>query len=245
MNLSSFGNDLNIAIIGASGGIGSAMVERFVQSDQVHKIYAYSRKAMIFESSKVINHFIDLRDEKTIAEAASKIEVDTLDIIIIATGLLHDNELQPEKSLNDLGMDKFMNVYAVNVFGPALVMKYFSKFLPRDRKSVLAALSARVASISDNRIGGWYAYRSSKTALNMIIKNTAIELGRRFKRACIIGLHPGTVDTQLSEPFQSHVKPGKLFTSQQSADYLIDVINQVSVDDTGRVFAWDGQVIEN
>lgn len=245
MNLSSFGNDLNIAVIGASGGIGNALIDHFIQSDQVKKIYAYSRTDAVFQSDKVIGHFIDLADETTIAQAAAKIDVDALDIIIIATGLLHDNALQPEKSLNDLGMAKFRDVYTINVFGPALVMKYFSKFLPRDRKSVLASLSARVASIGDNRMGGWYAYRSSKTALNMIIKNTAIELGRRLKQACVIGLHPGTVDTALSEPFQSHVKPGKLFTAPQSAAYLIDVINQVSVDDTGRVFAWDGAIIDH
>ena len=105
-------------------------------------------------------------------------------------------------------------------------------------------LSARVGSISDNRLGGWHSYRSSKAALNMIIKNAAIETARKYKEAAIIGLHPGTVDTKLSSPFQSNVQDGKLFSPEQSACYLLDVINQVKSADTGKIFAWDGQEVE-
>lgn len=135
-------------------------------------------------------------------------------------------------------------VMAVNVIGPALVAKHFLPHLPREGKSIFAALSARVGSISDNSIGGWHSYRASKAALNMVLKNVAIETARKYKSAAVIGLHPGTVDTGLSAPFQSNVKDGKLFTSQQSAQYLLSVLNNANAESTGKIFAWDGQEIQ-
>jgi NAD(P)-dependent dehydrogenase (short-subunit alcohol dehydrogenase family) len=157
---------------------------------------------------------------------------------------LHGDGLAPENALRDLNMDNFERIFAVNTFGPALVAKHFLPLIPKDTKSVFAALSARVGSISDNRLGGWHAYRASKTALNMIIKNSAIETARRYKRSCVIGLHPGTVDTGLSEPFQGGVPPDKLFTPDQSAAYLMDVIDTITPEYSGSIFDWKGEIIK-
>jgi NAD(P)-dependent dehydrogenase (short-subunit alcohol dehydrogenase family) len=133
--------------------------------------------------------------------------------------------------------------FAVNAMGPALVLKHFQPLLPRNGKAVFAAISARVGSISDNRIGGWYSYRASKAALNMMLKCAAIEIGRTRKHQIMLGLHPGTVDTGLSKPFQSNVPDGKLFSAEQSAGYMLDAIEGASPDQSGSVIDWDGKTV--
>jgi len=230
LDLSSFENDLRAIVIGASGGIGGAMVKALEAHPRVAEVISLSRPE------------IGITDEKSIARAAESLS-GKFDIILLATGFLHNSTTGPEKSLRDISMDNFEQVFRVNTHGPALVAKHFLPLLRRDGKSVFAALSARVGSISDNRIGGWYAYRASKAALNMLLRTAAIETGRRNKQAVIIGLHPGTVDTKLSEPFQSNVPDGKLFTAEYSAEKLLSVVNQVTSKETGLVFAWDGKQI--
>ena len=133
--------------------------------------------------------------------------------------------------------------YQINAIGPALVAKHFLPLLATDRKAVFAALSARVGSIGNNRLGGWYAYRASKAALNMILKTLSIELARRNPSAICVGLHPGTVDTRLSGPFQRGVPGDKLFSPHRSAPCLLKVINALSPGQSGRVLAWDGKPI--
>ncbi len=240
--LSSFTGDLQVAVIGASGGIGSAFVENLASCQSVKRVYAFSRNAIAFDHDKVSAGSIDITDEQSIEQAVQTVDGE-LDIILVTTGILHGNGLMPEKSLRDLSMTHMEQVFAVNVFGPTLVAQHFLPLIPRQRKSVFAALSARVGSIQDNRLGGWYSYRASKSALNMMIKNTAIETARRYKEACIIGLHPGTVDTSLSKPFQSNVKESKLFTPDHSAQCLLNLINGITANDSGKIFAWDGQEI--
>ena len=146
--------------------------------------------------------------------------------------------------MREVQAETLAKVIAVNATGPALVARHFLPKLRRGSKTVFAALSARVGSIADNRLGGWYAYRASKAALNMLLKTLAIEHARRFPDSIIVGLHPGTVDTGLSQPFTSRTPKDRLFTADQSARYLIDVIDGVDADDSGRVFAWDGSRIE-
>ena len=135
-------------------------------------------------------------------------------LIINATGLLHegDENISPEKALRQIDGAKMARVMAVNAIAPALICKYFLPLMVRDEKAVLAHLSARVGSISDNRLGGWTSYRAAKAAQNMIVKNAAIETARRDKNKIIVGLHPGTVDTNLSAPFQANVAEDKLFS---------------------------------
>jgi NAD(P)-dependent dehydrogenase (short-subunit alcohol dehydrogenase family) len=143
-----------------------------------------------------------------------------------------------------MSFEGYETSFLINTIGPAMCAKYFLPLLRRDEKAVFAALSARVGSISDNRMGGWYAYRASKAALNMILKTLSIEYGRRFKQAVIAGLHPGTVDTNLSKPFQSNVQPGKLFTPELAAKQLVDVIDGLTPEDSGYLFDWAGKRVE-
>ena len=240
--LENFGTGLNVAIIGASGGLGKAFVEHLSVQPNVTKLHAFSRSSVKFNHKKVESHAIDIASEASVKEAVDCVEADQLfDIVIVATGFLHDGNISPEKSMRALSMESFQDVFAVNSFGPALVAKHFLPRLQRDRKSVFACLSARVGSISDNQLGGWHAYRASKAALNMILKNAAIETARRYKEACVIGLHPGTVDTSLSQPFQGQVEDNKLFTPEYSSACLLKVINDVTPAQSGKVFAWDGK----
>jgi len=243
--LSSFSGDIRAIVIGASGGIGSAFVEALAAQSRVKDVYALSRTGAGPRGDKIKHLTFDFNDEENIKAGAEVLrETGKFDLIIVATGLLHGEGISPEKSTRDLSHDGFAKSFAANVAGPAMTAKYFLPLLSRDSKTVFTALSARVGSIADNRIGGWYAYRAAKAALNMVLKTLAIEHGRRFKQSAIIGLHPGTVDTQLSKPFQGNVPDGKLFTREYSIGKMLKVIDQVSADDTGNLFAWDGQQVE-
>ena len=160
-------------------------------------------------------------------------------LIVVATGVLHDG-LQPERSFRQLDAEHLLRDYRVNAMGPALAAKHLLPLMPRDRRAVFAALSARVGSIADNRLGGWHAYRASKAALNMILRNLSVEMARSHPQAVIAGLHPGTVATDLSAPFQKGVAEGKLFTADYSAERLLSVLSNLTPADSGGVFAWDG-----
>ena len=164
--------------------------------------------------------------------------------MIVTSGILHDGAaLGPEKTWRHLDAEALGQVYRINTVGPALIGKHFLPLLAKDRKSLFAALSARVGSIGDNQLGGWHAYRASKAALNMILKNFAIELARKNPDAICIGLHPGTTDTNLSKPFQGHVPSDKLFTPDYAAGRLLTVIDTATTEDSGDVLAWDGETI--
>jgi len=217
-------------VIGASGGIGAAVVEALRASNRFAVVHALSRSGT----------GLDLEDEASIAAAAARIaEGPTPTLVFVATGVLHHGEA-PERSFRAMTADHLLRDYRINTVGPALVAKHFLPLLPRDRRAVFAALSARVGSISDNRLGGWHSYRASKAGLNMILRNLAIEMARSHPQAVVAGLHPGTVATDLSAPFQAGVKPEKLFTPAWSAERLLAVIDALTPADSGGVFAWDG-----
>jgi len=239
-----FGQNLNIVIIGATGGIGKAFVTLLCEQDNVKTIFCFSRSQLELYHSKIKTHYIDVVDEKSVVDAAASINGHAIDVIIVASGILSAEDMSPEKSLEEINFNQMSNVFAINTIGPALVAKHFLPLVARKKKSVFAVLSARVGSITDNHLGGWYSYRASKAALNMMIKTLSIEAGRRFKNASIIGLHPGTVDTELSKPFQRSVEPSKLFDAQYSAECLLNVINDVESNQTGQILAWDGQQID-
>lgn len=232
---------MKIAIIGSSGAIGSAFFKHLHTMHPEAEIHTFSSQS----NEEKHHHIIDYDDEKTIESAAQEAYKNIpFDLVIVATGILHNSaDLQPEKSLRDLSAEKFQTIFNANTIFPALAAKHFLPLLHKDKRSVFAALSARVGSISDNHLGGWYAYRASKAALNMVIKNASIEMSRRYKQAIIVGLHPGTVDSSLSKPFQNHVKEGKLFTPDFAAEKLISVLDGLSPDDSGKCFGWDGQEI--
>lgn len=244
MKFESFGDNLRVVIVGASGGIGAAMVNALVDSPQVARIHALSRSGRSHPSSKVANLTFDFTDEDSLIAAAQALEeVKPLDMVIVATGLLQGEGISPEKNLRALSFDGFAKSFEINTIGPAMTAKYLVPLLRRDAKAVFAALSARVGSVTDNRLGGWYAYRASKAALNMVLRTLAIETNRRFADQLIVGLHPGTVDTDLSKPFQGNVPEDKLFTPEFSAEKLLTVIDGLGQKDSGNLFDWAGEQI--
>ena len=243
--LSSLHKETNVGVIGASGGIGHAFVELLARDAGVRQVHAFCRVPGEWEEGKVISHHLDLADEGSIeAAAATATREAPLDLVIIATGILHRGEgIRPEKSMREIDSQSLAEVLAVNSIGPTLVAKHFLPTLRRDHKAVFAALSARVGSISDNRLGGWTAYRMSKAALNMLVRTMAIEQARTAPSSVVVALHPGTVDTPLSKPYTRRVPGPKLFTPAMSAMKLLGVLDGLSPDQTGGFFAYDGAQI--
>lgn len=232
-----------IAVFGAGGAIGRAVIHRLGQQFPDADIHAFSRYK-VSDLHYGTAHQLDYLDEAQLGEAAAHITREgALNMVFVATGILHDGIVQPEKSLKELSAQNFQHVFEANTIVPALIGKYFAPRLCRDQRAIFAAISARVGSISDNHLGGWYAYRTSKAALNMVIKNAAIELARTHPHAIVVSMHPGTVDSGLSKPFQAHVPQNKLFTPAYSAQKLVQVLQGLTVQHTGRCFAWDGQEI--
>jgi NAD(P)-dependent dehydrogenase (short-subunit alcohol dehydrogenase family) len=229
-------------VIGASGGIGSAFVEALCADSGFTHIFALSRSLQEFEDSRVQSLFIDLEDETSIANAAlACARAGPCHLLINAVGVLHGPaDIKPEKALKELESAKMAKLFALNTIGPALVLKYFAPIMSRDGRAILATLSARVGSITDNQLGGWYTYRATKAALNQIIKTAAIELSIRRKHLICVGLHPGTVRSAMSEPFLANYKANDIFSPDFAAQAMLDVLAALEPDDTGRVFAWDG-----
>lgn len=227
-------------IFGASGGIGAAIAGRLAADASFARIYLGRRNPVASTDPRRVPFAFDLSDEASIAAAAGRVE-GPIDLVFVATGMLHRaGGPTPEKTFRALDAAAMAELYAVNTIGPALIAKHFLPLLPRDRRAVFAALSARVGAIGDNRLGGWHSYRASKAALNMLMANFAIELRRTHPLAIVAGLHPGTVDSALSAPFQRGVAPEKLFSPDRSAGYLLDVLSALKAEDSGGVFAWDG-----
>ena len=242
-----FTQPMNVAVIGASGAIGRALVTALAAHENVNTVYAFARQPVSFSGivgvKKIRPVLVDPLCVDSLAAGVSHVE-QPLDIVLVTTGLLHQGMLQPEKRLSDISSDDFLQVMQVNALLPMLVARAFLPLFRSGSHSVFAALSARVGSISDNRLGGWYSYRASKAALNMLLKNMAIEVRRSRPEMVVCGLHPGTVDSGLSGPFQRNVPAGKLFTAEFAAAALLEVIGQLQAHDSGRVFAWDGQPVE-
>jgi NAD(P)-dependent dehydrogenase (short-subunit alcohol dehydrogenase family) len=222
---------MDTIVIGASGGIGAALAEHYeAQGDRVHRL---SRR----------DGGIDLADGASIAAAAAALPFETVQRVVVATGLLHGDGLAPERSLRDLDPERLQRAFLVNAIGPALVLRHFVPLLARSGRVEVALLSARVGSIADNRLGGWYSYRASKAALNQLVRTAAIEVARSRPEAVMVALHPGTVDTDMSRPFQAGVAAERLFTPAHSAACLAGVLGRLTAADSGGFFDWKGEAI--
>ena len=224
---------MRAVVVGASGGIGAALVDALREEDM--EVHAFARS--IDGPGR-----LDLTDEASIAAAAAGVPPG-VDLVFVATGLLHQGERGPEKTWRDLDGEWLGRNFLTNAIGPALVAKHFLPLLPRDRRGVFAALSARVGSISDNKLGGWYGYRASKAALNQLIRTMAVEERRRNPSGIVVALHPGTVDTGLSKPFQGNVQPGRLFAPDRAAVQLLDVLDGLRPVDSGKLFDCEGKEV--
>jgi NAD(P)-dependent dehydrogenase (short-subunit alcohol dehydrogenase family) len=240
----SFGENLKICVIGSSGGLGSAFVQNLEKREGVESIIALSRKKLDFCSSKIEEICIDIESEESIIRASKQIEQKSIDVIIVATGILQNSFLRAEKRISQIEPDAINQVFRVNAVGPILVMKHFLPLMNADGRSIFAFLSAKVGSITDNKLGGWASYRSSKAALNMLIKTASIEIKRSLPSCIIVSLHPGTVDTNLSKPYQSGVPKGKLFSPDYAVENLLNVIDNLTIADTGCFFSWNGEKLD-
>ncbi|MFT7433894.1 MAG: NAD(P)-dependent dehydrogenase (short-subunit alcohol dehydrogenase family) [Alphaproteobacteria bacterium] len=235
----------NIVIIGGSGTLGHEFTQQLSTQYPQANIHAFSRNIPTSKIGNINKYAIDYKDEDSIQKAAALASKDSpLDMVIVAIGILHDADIMPEKALSALSAEKFQYIFEVNTIYPALIAKHFLPHLNRNSRSLFAALSARVGSISDNKLGGWYAYRASKAALNMTLKNTAIEIERKNKNAIVVGIHPGTVDSKLSKPFQRNVPEGKLFTAADSVNKMLEVLERLTPTDSGKCFGWDNEEIK-
>ena len=218
-------------VIGAGGGIGSALAAALE-----------ARGGEVVRLSRRSEPPLDLDCDASIEAAAQRLaDRGPFDLVIVATGLLHGPGVVPERSVRQIDGAALDRLFRINATGPALVIRHFLPLLNRDSRGVMVALSARVGSIGDNRIGGWVGYRAAKAALNQIIRTIAIELKRTHPEAILVGLHPGTVDTDLSAPFQRNVAREGLFTPDQAATQLLDVIGSLTADDSGYCFDWAGE----
>jgi len=217
-------------VLGASGGIGGALTRALSDSRQFETVLGLSRQSNGF----------DLTDEASIAQAAATVGAvgQPVRLVLLATGLLHDGDLQPEKSWRQLDGEALARSFAVNAIGPALVLKHFLPLLPRQGKAVFAAISAKVGSIGDNRLGGWYGYRAAKAALNQLVHTAAIELARNRPEAICLTLHPGTVATPLSAPFSGagHAP----LPAAAAAERLLGVLENARAGDSGKMLDHTG-----
>ena len=237
-------------VIGGNRGIGFGFVQRLLQDERFDQIFATYRTADASANLLQLaqhNHRLhclpmDLTDEAQIAEGIATVQTHAarLHFVINCVGFLHAGEITPEKALRQLNPDNLMRYFQVNSVGAALHAKHLLPLLNHGEPNIFATISAKIGSIEDNRLGGWYGYRASKAALNMFLKTASIEYSRRSKQTAIVLLHPGTTDTRLSEPFQRGVPPEKLFPVEKTVGLLMNVLDQVTPEDNGSFFSWDG-----
>jgi NAD(P)-dependent dehydrogenase (short-subunit alcohol dehydrogenase family) len=235
-------------IVGAGRGIGLGFVRQILATDDIDRLYATYRQLesatelLAITDRRLHCLQMDITDESQIAATIGQIQSETtkLHYTINCIGVLHDGQMQPEKSLRQINSEQLLRYFQVNSIGAMLLFKYIQPLLKHGDRSIVATISAKVGSIGDNQSGGWYGYRASKAALNMFIKTTSIEYKRTCPQAIVVALHPGTTDTKLSLPFQRNVPPEKLFSVDRTVAQLLKVIDKLKSDDSGEFFAWDG-----
>ncbi|MGI9265422.1 MAG: SDR family oxidoreductase [Gammaproteobacteria bacterium] len=243
-----------VLVQGASRGIGLAIVRELLATGQIKKIYATCRnpadastlRKLASNDQRLSLLALDVTREATIRNAASRVanEVDRLDSLINCNGVLHERpHIQPERRLQEIESDSLARSFQINALGPLLVLREFEQLLKKSDGARVMTLSARVGSISDNELGGWYGYRTSKAALNQMMHTLAVEWRRLSRPILCAVMHPGTVSTELSRPFTAGLAADKLFSPERAAQQLLDVFGRLSMEESGGFFAWDGQPI--
>lgn len=234
---------LRVLVAGASGGIGQAFCVQLVTQFPAIELIRLARNTAKLLPLTVPTHDIvfDLTDTNRISTAVQALpDKAEIDWVLIATGWLHDDVTKPEKTWRSLDAEHLLHAYAINAVGPALLVQQLLAKLNPEYPTRMGILSARVGSTSDNQIGGWHAYRASKAALNMLIKNYAIELKRLKRPTIVVGLQPGTTDTALSEPFKRNVSPAHLQSPEFTASHLLQVMQCLAAEDSGQLFDYAG-----
>lgn len=231
---------MKVALVGGSGGIGRALLRQLVERSEVRAVHAtFHNNPPDFDHPKVSWQPVDLTQASSIHSWSEGLgEVDWL---INAAGILHTRDNQPEKNIRQLQPDFFLRSVSTNTLSTLLLAKSLQDHFKHGRSAVFAAVSAKVGSISDNRLGGWYSYRASKAALNMCMKTLAIEWRRTLPNVTVAALHPGTTDTALSKPFQRNVAPDALFSPEKSAALLLDVLATLTPDQSGGFWSYSGE----
>tara|TARA_B100000674_G_scaffold298013_1_gene247229 strand:+ start:282 stop:1001 length:720 start_codon:yes stop_codon:yes gene_type:complete len=229
-----------IALVIGIGGIGTMIADHLRENAPKLDVYVCGRN---ITNQKGI--FLDLEDDNSFVSFENQISLfdQPIRLVINTSGFLHSDIIKPEKRLSNVNRSNIIKNFSVNSIAPILIAKSIEKFIRPEIPFSYASLSARVGSIGDNRLGGWYSYRASKAAQNQFLKTLSLEWKRKFPNSIVSLLHPGTCDTQLSKPFQSAVPKDKLFTPKQSAEYLISIISNQRPSDSGKFIAWDSSVI--
>ena len=252
MSIFTAANPINALVVGASQGIGLEFVEQLLKHHNINRIYGtYRNKDSASSLTSLENSYgnklrcleMDITQENDISAAIKTIseEIKQLHLVIYCVGILHDGDFQPEKSLRQINSDNLLRYFQINSIGGVLLAKHIMPLLRHKEGSMFASISAKVGSIGDNRLGGWYGYRASKAALNMFIKTISIEYSRRCPKTIVVALHPGTTDTRLSQPFQKNVPPEKLFSTERTVSQLLSVMAGLDMSNSGEFFSWDGQ----
>jgi len=238
-------------VVGASRGIGFEFVRQLLQDSKIVHLYATYRTASNAQDllalaqtqpDRLTPLVMDITDEAQIIAGLNQIKTQhkQLHLAIYCVGVLHDQTLQPEKSLRWIKPENLVRYFQVNSIGAVLLAKHLLPLVKHHDRSLYACISAKVGSIGDNHSGGWYGYRASKAALNMFLRNIALEYGRVSPETIVAALHPGTTDTQLSQPFQGNVPPEKLFPVDRTVRQLLTVLAKLEPADSGQFFSWDG-----
>ena len=242
-------------VVGANRGIGLEFVRQLLAMPQFETVWATYRtresatellemvKSEAAEGVRLKCLSMDVTDEEQIVSGVADIKQHTkqLHLAINCVGILHDDRMRPEKGLRQLEMEQLTRYFQVNSTSSALLAKHLLPLLKHGDRNVFASISAKVGSIGDNYLGGWYGYRASKAALNMLMRTAALEYRRKSPETIVVTLHPGTTDTDLSKPFQSNVPPEKLFSTERTVSQLLDVIAGLELENSGQFFNWDGQ----
>ena len=229
-----------LALVVGAGGIGRQIAEDLASKENNLEVILCGRK-------NVFKNFweLDIENENSLKDFKDKLSKSKLNLRLVlnATGRLHSEKLNPEKRLQHINKENLIESFSINAFAPILLAKTIEEFINKELEFNFASISARVGSITDNKTGGWYAYRAAKSAQNQLFKSLSIEWARKYPKAIITLLHPGTVNTNLSKPFHKFVPKDKLFSPQKTSNYMIDILRHQKPTDSGKFIAWDGREI--